>query len=137
MDYVQLVVFAFKQKIGFLICLILDGNIRVASDENILISYEYESMVEQALEHQRELEHQFLEILGHTVNLLFVTDETWKKLREEFIQKKNQNIPYVYKDEPQLEESMLIDTITDIKKEADAYQTAVEMFGDIVEIEEN
>ncbi len=127
----------FDSKIGFLICLILDGNIRVASDENILISYEYESMVEQALEHQRELEHQFLEILGHTVNLLFVTDETWKKLREEFIQKKNQNIPYVYKDEPQLEESMLIDTITDIKKEADAYQTAVEMFGDIVEIEEN
>ena len=35
--------YVFDQKIGYLVCSLMDGTIRVASEENILISVEYDS----------------------------------------------------------------------------------------------
>lgn len=127
--------FVFDTSIGFLICIILDGVVRAASKENVIISYEYESMLEKAIEHQEELEQQLQKILNINVHLVFVTDERWNQLRNEFMIKRNQKDSYVYIEEPILEETQKKVSEKINNNQQDIYKTAVDIFGDIVEIE--
>lgn len=128
--------YIFDQKIGYLICDILDGTLRVASDENLIISYEYESMVEKSMLHYNELVEQLSNLLNIHSNLVFITDNQWEEIRKEFIKKKEQNIPYIYIKEPEIVDEQDENAKIELTiKNNDSYQTAVSMFGNIVEIE--
>ncbi len=128
--------FVFDAEIGYIVCMILDGTVRVASDEGLIISYEYASMVEKAWENEQKIEQQFSKILNINVKLVFITDEKWEFLKKEFINKKKKNINYEYITEETVEKT---DEKSDSKKAEqtqDAYQTAVNLFGEnVVEIE--
>lgn len=133
--------YIFDQRVGYLVCELLDGTLRATSDENTIISYEYESMLEKAKQHYLELKEQFNKILDVSTNLVFITDTQWNQLKQEFISKKEKNIPYIYQ-----EESTINVVSAEVKEElphnndtnidlSDSYQTAVAIFGDIVEME--
>lgn len=125
--------FTFDQEIGYLVCILLDGNLRAASEKNLIISYEYESMVEKGLEHIEKLQSVLLDKLGCDYHLVLITNDDWLKIRQEFIERKNQHLEYSYQEEPALPKFEEQDQIEFEKKDTtDVFESAVALFGDVV-----
>ncbi len=131
----QLNDFVFNQEFGYLVCILLDGTLRAASDENVIISYPYDSMVEKGYGCISKLEEIFTRVFGISIHLVFITDERWNQEKAEFIRRKNQNVAYEYKNEPQ---EVVNEVQIDLKSgQSEISRSAIELFGDIVEIEKN
>ena len=127
--------YVFNQELGYLACILLDGSLRVASDENIIISYPYDSMVDKAYEHILAIENLFKIIFNSAAHLIFITDDRWNQEKNEFIKRKNNNIKYEYIKEPSSES---IEEVKESKKiQTESARQAIELFGDIVEVENN
>ncbi len=122
--------YVFDQKIGYLVCSLMDGTIRVASEENILISVEYDSMVDSNIKNIDKLKDALFQITGLTQNLVFITDECWVSKKQEYIQRMQSGESYQYLSEPELP----IMPEKDCKKN-ELVEHAIELFGDIVEEE--
>ena len=121
--------FTFDTKIGYLICDIMDSTIRAASEKNVILSYEYDSSVKENLKNLDKLQNVYNKVTGLNVSLAFITDENWKKKKEEYIKNKKNGILYEYKEEPKLEKENK-SSIDEVNSES-----IVKMFGDIVEYE--
>ncbi len=133
--------YIFDTQIGYLICMLVDGKLRVVSEENMIISYEYPSMVEQAREKEELLNEQLKKIIDVQCHLLFVTDEKWEELKKDYIAKRDSKDAYVYIEEPvftPVEVESNDPSLDSLEKEApdDVYSSAVALFGDRVKIEE-
>lgn len=122
--------YVFDQKIGYLVCSLMDGTVRVASEENILISVEYNSMIDSNIKNMKKLKDVLFQITGLTQNLAFITDECWFIKKQEYIQRMQSGESYQYLSEPELP----IMPEKDCKKN-ELVEHAKELFGDIVEEE--
>jgi len=121
--------FVFDQKIGYLVCSLMDGNIRVASEESIVISLEYDSMIDANIKNMDQLQKSFSNITGLSQKLAFITDEMWNAKKQEYIVKLHNGENYQYVNEPDLP------TIQKKEKRNELVDHAIELFGDIVEEE--
>lgn len=129
--FTKLKEYVFDQKIGYLICALMDGTVRVASEENIVISLEYPSMIDANLKNIDQLQTTLQQITQLTQKLAFITDETWNMKKQEYIQKLQSGENFEYAKEP------VLPTIVERKdKNDEMVDHAVELFGDIVEKEE-
>ena len=119
--------YTFDQKIGYLVCEILNSNVRVVSDENIVISYEYDSIVEQNLENVDEMSEVYNKITNSNKKFAIITDDEWEKYRNKYIETLKSGGKFTEQDEPEkiFEKSENNDIIS---------SSAVDLFGDIVEI---
>lgn len=119
--------FTFDQEIGYIVCSLLDAHVRAASDESIILSYEYDSVVKQNLRELDKITYVFEKITGSNKKLALITDEEWEYEKNKYIQSIKDGIQYKVVEEPVevFEESINNDIITN---------SAVELFGDIVEI---
>lgn len=133
--WAQLNDFVFNQEFGYLVCILLDGTLRAASNENVIISYPYDSMVEKGYSCILKLEEIFTRVFGISVHLVFITDERWNQEKAEFIRRKNENIVYEYQEEPQIENKN--EKMSSNFEQSEISRSAIELFGDIVEIESN
>jgi len=133
--WAQLNDFVFNQEFGYLVCILLDGTLRAASNENVIISYPYDSMVEKGYSCILKLEEIFTRVFGISVHLVFITDERWNQEKAEFIRRKNENIVYEYQEEPQIENKN--EKVSSNFEQSEISRSAIELFGDIVEIESN
>jgi len=119
--------YVFDQKIGYLVASLLDGNIRASSINTIIISYEYESMVEKNLPHIEKLTSVLEELLNVNKTLALISNERWEKEKLEFIEKKKNGIAYEVKEEP---EKVYIKN-----EEEEKFTEIVNLFSDIIEVE--
>lgn len=133
--WAQLNDFVFNQEFGYLVCILLDGTLRAASNENVIISYPYDSMVEKGYSCILKLEEIFTRVFGISVHLVFITDERWNQEKAEFIRRKNENVAYEYQEEPQIESKN--EKVSSNFEQSEISRSAIELFGDIVEIESN
>lgn len=120
--------YTFDQQIGYLVCEILNSKFRVASDEIIVLSYEYNSIVQQNLEHLEQMEDVYYQLTKSKKKFAIITDDEWSRLKAEYISRLKKGEHYAVKEEPAKE----------FKKEEsndiiDNDTTA--LFGDIVEID--
>ena len=120
--------YTFDQEIGYLVCNLLDSKIRVASQDFVLLSFEYSSAVEQNLLILDKLNAAYNKILKNKKKIIIVTSEEWEKIKNEYIINLKNNYNYEVLQEPAAiyEESDKNDIIVN---------DAVELFGDIVEFE--
>lgn len=125
--------YTFDTKIGYLICDIMDGKIRAASEKNIILSYEYDSSVKQNLENIDKIEDVYKKVTGLNVKIALISDENWGKAKEEYIKNKKNGIIYEYKEEPTISQMKQIEERDDSLTSNDA--SLLEMLGDIVEYE--
>ena len=118
---------SFDQDEGYLVCDLLESNIRAAGDEYAIISYEFDSLVAKNVNQFAEIEETYKKIIGKPIKLAIITDEKWQKLKKEYIEniknKKEYQLekdinPIYVKDEEEVEED-----------------EAASIFGDIVEFE--
>ncbi len=121
--------FTFDQEIGYIVCSLLDSNIRAVSPNNIILSYEYDSNVKQNLQNIHKLIDVYQKITNSNKEIAIVSDEEWNKLKNEYIANMKNGIKYEVIEEP-------AEVLEEIKKDDIIVNSAIELFGDIVEVEE-
>lgn len=122
--------FVFDQNIGFLACSLLDSKLRVSSSKNLVISYEYDSVVRENLTHLDEFYDVLSNKIGINKKLAIVSDEVWEKEKKLYITKLKNNEKYSYVEEPNLVYNIIENDSTN-----DADSDSISVFGDIVEVE--
>lgn len=121
--------YTFDQEIGYLVCSLLDAKLRTVSPENIIISFEFDSNVKQNLLNIEMIIEVYNKITNSNKNIAIISDEEWDKVKNDYITNLKNNIKYDVLPEPELIFEELANN--DIMVSS----AAVELFGDIVEID--
>lgn len=121
--------YTFDQEIGYLVCSLLDAKLRTVSPENIIISFEFDSNVKQNLLNIEMITEVYNKITNSNKNIAIISDEEWDKVKNDYITNLKNNIKYDVLPEPELIFEELANN--DIMVSS----AAVELFGDIVEID--
>lgn len=121
--------YTFDQEIGYLVCSLLDAKLRTVSSENIIISFEFDSNVKQNLLNIEMITEVYNKITNSNKNIAIISDEEWDKVKNDYITNLKNNIKYDVLPEPELIFEELVNN--DIMVSS----AAVELFGDIVEID--
>lgn len=124
--------YVFDQKIGYLICSLLEGTLRLCSDKYIVISYEYDSVVRDTLSNYYKMEKVLNEVLNLDIHIVIISDAQWIKYAKDFVDNKKNNVKYEYSEEPELVfENMDKEFVEDVSIKKSSIE---DVFGDIVEI---
>ena len=119
--------YSFDQEIGYLICDLLDGKVRAASSDGIIISYEFDSAVKQNLLLIEKLNYVYNKITNSNKDIAVISDNRWEEEKNKYIQ--------LMKDGKTLDVVEIPKAIYEDKENNDIISnSAVELFGDIVEI---
>ena len=120
--------YTFDQQIGYLVCEILNSKFRVASEDIVVISYEYDSIVQQNLEHLEQMEEVYYKITNSSKKFAIITDEKWNELKSDYIShiKKGEHYEILPEPEKQFKKEESNDIITN---------DVASLFGNIVEID--
>lgn len=119
--------FTFDQEIGYIVCSLLDASLRAASEENIILSYEYDSTVRQNLTELDKFIYVYNKITGSSKKIAMITHDEWEKEKEKYIKKIKKGIHYEVIEEP-------VEVYEESKKDDIISNSAMDLFGDIVEI---
>ena len=125
--------YTFDPNFGYLACELLDGKVRAASPKNIIISYDYEGLVDKLSDHFNKLNEFYNEKTGLSKKIAFITTTKWNELRSEYVSLHKQGKQFTYQEEPilnTLKEDDKIESESD-----DLIDKTIEMFGDLVEVE--
>jgi len=120
--------FTFDQEIGYIVCALLDAKLRAVSEDNLIISFEYDANLEQNLQIIDKITDVYNKITNSNKEIAMISDRTWEKVKNEYIKNLKDGIKYEIKEEPEavLEEITNDDIIS---------SSAMQLFGDIVEVE--
>lgn len=86
--------YAFDKEHGSKICTLLDGLPVVASDNYLILTYQYASMVDKINEEYKELEETLKKFLNINYYIVALDNEEWKNARNEYIAKLNNGEKY-------------------------------------------
>ncbi len=78
-DYVH------NKEFSSLVSYFLDSNLEVVGEKDIIISADYDSIVDNANKNVTKLELLFNLVMGKSYNLVFVLTDEWKKLRDQYV----------------------------------------------------
>jgi len=121
--------YTFDQEIGYIVCSLLDSKLRAVSPNNIIISFEFDSNVKQNVANIDKIIEVYNKITSSNKVIAIISDNEWEQVRLEYINNLKNNIKYSILPEPDL-------VLEDFAKDdIIASSTAVELFGDIVEID--
>ncbi len=120
--------FTFDQQIGYIVCALLDSNLRVVSADSMILSYDSTAIVKQNLSILDKMMEVYSKITGSSKKIAIISDDEWNSLKNEYISNLKNGIKYNFIPEPEVifEESDKDDIIA---------SSAIDLFGDIVEIE--
>ena len=121
--------YVFDQKIGYLVCALLDGNLRASSSDGIILSYEYDSVVKDYLKYLNDFSNVLNEVLNINKKIVVLTDKKWDEEKNKYIKKIKNGEKYTYIEEPKL----ILSTEKVSKKNNN--DSIIDTFGDIVEVE--
>ena len=120
--------YTFDQEIGYIVCSLLDGKLRVVSEDSLIISFEYDANLEQNLQNIDKITDVYNKITDSNKEIAMITDKYWEKVKTEYIKNLKDGLKYEIKEEPNavFEEVINDDIIS---------SSAMQLFGDIVEVE--
>ena len=120
--------YALDGEVGAAASFISDGTVCAASENEVIISFSYESMIERGFNIIDIVEKLFKKIYDKEFDIAFVTTDEWKTIKQEFIDNKNKGITYEYvpinKNKTENKPSS--------KKKSSITNQAIELFGDDV-----
>ncbi len=120
--------FTFDQEIGYVVCAILDGKIRAVSDDNLILSFEYDSIVKQNLNIIDKITYVYNKITNSNKKIAIISDEEWENEKNKYIASLKEGNHYTVMEEP-------AEIYEEVEKDDIIVSSAVELFGDIVEFE--
>ena len=119
----------FDTEIGFAACALLDANVRAASSDGFILSYEYDSIVKQNISNIKKITEIYNKICNTNYAIAIISDSEWEKQKKNYISVIKAGGSYKIIEEPKeelLDESENSDIISN---------DAINLFGDIVEID--
>ena len=120
--------YTFDQKIGYLVCEILNSKFRVVNDDSIVMSYEYDSIVDQNLENIENMEKIYNKITKSNKNFAIISDKEWNDYKNDYIKMLKEGKKLEIKEEPE--------KVFDKEESDDIISSdTIDLFGDIVEVE--
>lgn len=121
--------YTFDSEIGFAACALLDAKVRAASNIGIILSYEYDSIVKQNLLNLVKINEVYNKLNKTDYKLAIISDLEWDKAKSDYIKTIKSGGFYSLIEEP------VPELFEDTKKDDIISNSAVELFGDIVEID--
>lgn len=121
--------YVFDQKIGYIVSEILNGTLRASSKNGMIISYEYQSVVDQNLNNLESIMEVYSKITTTDKKIVFITDEEWENEKKRYIEFTKSGNKYKIEEEPVVEVKTIVDT-----QEVQESKSNFADFGDIVEI---
>ena len=76
--------YSFNPEFGYLVCAILDGKARASSKSNLIISYEYESVVNQNLLILSKINELYNKLTHSSKNIAIISDAEWEKQKNKY-----------------------------------------------------
>lgn len=92
----QLNDYALDSEYGAAACFLSDGKIRAVGLGEVIISFNYESMVSRGFALITKVQKILEKIYNKHYDIALITDEDWDVQRKKFIENKNNNISYEY-----------------------------------------
>ena len=136
--WINLSDYLYNKEFGSVVSFLIDGNVRVVGEKDVIISFKYDSTLENALLNISKIESLLYLIVNKNYKVSFVLDDEWEQIKNKFILDKKNGITYTYKEENMLEkpqESEKYDKI-ESKEAPESLKDAVDLFGqDFVEIQ--
>lgn len=120
--------YTFDQEIGYIVCSLLDAKIRAVSPDSLILSYEFDSNVKQNLLILDKIIDVYNKITKSNKSIAIISDEKWENVKNEYISNLKNNIKYEVVEEPEV-------IFEDLKNNDIITNSAVDLFGDIVEVE--
>ncbi|MDD6224505.1 MAG: DNA polymerase III subunit gamma/tau [bacterium] len=122
--------YALDSEYGAIACYVVDSILRAASDNEIIITYDYDSMVNRGYANISKIEQLFEKIFGHRYRIAILSTEEWNLRKKEYIENKAKGISYECKEIPVLESKIL--EVATVNSSSTIMDEAIELFGDIV-----
>ena len=120
--------YTFDQQFGYLVCEILNSKFRVASEDVLVLSYEYDSIVQQDLLHLEDMENIYNKLTNSKKKFAIITDDEWNKLKLDYIHHLKNGEHYEVLEEP--------DKVFKKEEKDDIIlNDAASIFGDVVEFD--
>ena len=120
--------YTFDQEIGYLVCSLLDSKLRVSSENYLVISYEYDSMVKENIKLLKKMTDVLSKKADIVKKISIISDELWEKEKKKYVSMLKNNEKYEIIEEPEL-------IINKRVKKAENNNNIINDFGDIVEVE--
>lgn len=118
--------YALDNEFGAVACYISDGVVRVVGENEVLISFAYESMVDRGIKIIEKISKLFEKIYNKHYDIALVTNDRWNHEKENYILNMNNNIKYEYKKLPDIS----IDNNVIDKNNRSITDEAIELFGE-------
>lgn len=115
----------FSSVVSFL----LDGNVRVAGENNIIISVAYSSILENALVNLEKIETLLNLVTKKYYKIAFILDSEWEILRKKYINDIHSGVKYEYKEEIEFNSSLLQNHQSK-DEQSEVVKEAASLFGD-------
>ena len=120
--------FTFDQEIGYIVCALLDSKLRAVSENNMIISFEYDSNVLQNIQIIDKITDVYTKITNSNKEIAIISDKEWDKVKSDYIKNLKDGVKYEVKDEPE-------PIYEEIENDGIISNSAVQLFGDIVVVE--
>lgn len=127
--------FTLDNEIGAVACFLIDSVPVAASSKNVILTFEYPSMVERGNDMIDRIEITLNRIFDQNYHVVLLTMEEWNREKQQFIENRNQHISYEYQEEPNVN----FDEVKDSKDvdDSDLAKMAIQLFGkNIVKIDD-
>ena len=90
--------YALDNKYGAAACYLSDATIRAAGSHEIIITFDYESVVSRGFQFNTQIEQLLFKIFGEEYYVAYLTNEEWNNERNKYIENKNNGVNYQYLD---------------------------------------
>lgn len=120
--------YTFDQQFGYLVCEILNSKFRVASEDVLVLSYEYDSIVQQDLLHLEDMENIYNKLTNSKKKFAIITDDEWNKLKLDYIHHLKNGEHYEVLEEPEK-------VFKKEEKDDIILNDVASIFGDVVEFD--
>ena len=121
--------YVFDQKYGSIASELLNGNVCAASEFGIIISFEYESVVQKNIKNITLINKVYNKLLDNSKKLAIISQLDWQKTTEEYIKNKKKGKKYDIIKEPDLIE------LVDDSKQDEKSINSMDAFKEIIEME--
>ena len=126
--------YVHNKEFSSIVSYFLDSTIQVAGEKDVIISTDYESIVNNAASNITKLELLFNLVMGKHFNIAFVLTKEWNKLKTKYVNDLKSGKKYNYI-EPKDQKDVIIEESADEIELPDVISSAKSVFGDdIVEV---
>lgn len=88
--------YALDSTFGAVACYLSDATVRAASNHEVIITFDYESVVTRGYQLWNSVEKLLYKLLGTVYNVAYLTVDQWNAEKKQYIENKNNGNSYVY-----------------------------------------